>query len=60
MEKAQDEEIKKSKFNYIKIYDNEISKFPGLIEQIKIKPEKRIFVESVYQYEEKNGLILNG
>ena len=59
MEKAQDEEIKKSKFNYIKIYDNEISKFPGLIEQIKIKPEKRVFVESVYQYEEKNGLILN-
>lgn len=58
MEKLQDSEIKKSKFNYIKIYDNELSKFPGLIDQIRIKPESRIFVESVYQYEEENGLIL--
>ena len=55
LEKAQDRAIEQSKFNYIKIYDNEFGKVPRLIEKIMNTPNKSIFVESVVQFEKLNN-----
>lgn len=41
-ERLQDESIKKSTFNYVKIYDNEFDKFLSCIEQIRDNTEKNI------------------
>lgn len=51
VEKAEDEAIKKSTFNYIKIYDNEFQKFTKVIDTIKKQPEKRILIESFAEQE---------
>lgn len=50
-EKAQDKAIEQTTYNYIKIYDNEFSKFPKLLANIKSQPEKRVVIESVEQFE---------
>lgn len=56
-EKAQDDVIKKSTFNYLKIYENEFSEFVKIIEAIRVNPEKRILVESVSHFNnEQNNL----
>ena len=50
IERAEDSAIKNSKFNYIKIYDNQFSKFMDGIEKIKANleanNESRIIIES--------------
>jgi hypothetical protein len=50
-EKREDEAIRKSNFNYIKIYDNKFERFTKTIEEIKENTEKgiekRIILESV-------------
>jgi hypothetical protein len=50
IEKLEDEAIKRSNFNYVKIYDNEFDKFTDAIEVIKKNTEnnieKRIIIES--------------
>jgi hypothetical protein len=48
-EKAQDNAIKASKFNYLKLYDNKFEKFTEIVDMIKnreqSKNESRIFLE---------------
>jgi hypothetical protein len=48
-EKAQDEAIKQSKFNYLKLYDNKFDKFIDIVDMIKnreqTKNESKIFLE---------------
>lgn len=50
IERLEDEAVKKSNFNYIKIYDNEFDKFTDAIEIIKKNTEnnieKRVIIES--------------
>lgn len=50
MEKAQDEMIKKSNFNYLKVYENEFDEISKIIDAIRSNPEKRVLVESVTQF----------
>lgn len=50
MEHAQDAAIAQSKFNYIKIYENEFSKFQKIIDAIRINPDKRVLVESMSKF----------
>ena len=50
MEHAQDAAIAQSKFNYIKIYENEFSKFQKIIDAIRINPDKRVLVESMSSF----------
>ena len=61
VERAQDNAIKASTFNYIKVYDNEFSKFMDGIDEIKQNLEtgkqKRIIIESFDVDETLNVLL---
>ena len=57
-EKAQDDAIKKSKFNYIKIYDNQFTKFLEAIQNFERHPEERILIEDIDAFI-SDGEILN-
>jgi hypothetical protein len=57
-EKAQDDAIKKSKFNYIKIYDNQFTKFLEAIQNFERHPEERILIEDIDAFL-SDGEILN-
>lgn len=65
IEKAEDAAIKKSKFNYIKIYDNQFGKFLSGIEKIKDNIEKhdegsRVIVESFLDENDELSELLLG
>lgn len=53
-EKRQDAAIASSKFNYVKIYDNQFSHFQKIIDMIRVKPEQRVLVESMSNFIEDN------
>jgi hypothetical protein len=57
-EKAQDDAIKKSSFNYIKIYDNQFSKFLEAVQSFDKHPDERILIEDFENFLSEGEVLL--